>query len=452
MSSESIAIRVEGVGKCYPVYARPADRLRQFLLPRLQRLAGLEPRSYFVEYWALRGASFTVRRGEQIGIVGRNGAGKSTLLQIICGTLAPTTGEVEVSGRVAALLELGAGFNPELTGRENIFLNGSVLGLSRAEIEARYDAIVAFADIPGFIDQPVKNYSSGMYMRLAFSVAVHVEPDVLVVDEALSVGDEAYQRKCHARIRMLRERGTTILFVSHSAGHVTEVCDRALLLDRGELLCSGPAKDVVSRYQKLLYAPAGSADSVRRAIVEERLPPAALVAMAPAQASRSALEEAYWDEGLVPQSTLAYPDRGCRIHDARIETLEGMRVNVLRPGEVYVYAYRAEFDAPAVGVRFGMMVRGMTGIELAGAASHPPSQPVEFVASGSRVEVRFRFRSLLNAGTYFLNAGVVGLHGEEETFLARHLDVAMFRVMRDPLALATGFADLGVEPLLEFHR
>jgi lipopolysaccharide transport system ATP-binding protein len=449
MSSDAAAISVRGVSKCYPVYARPADRLRQFVMPRLRRAAGAAPRRYYDEYWALRDVSFDVYPGEQLGVVGRNGAGKSTLLQIICGTLTPTTGTVAVSGRVAALLELGAGFNPELTGAENIRLNGSVLGLSAEQLDQRFESIVAFADIPGFIEQPVKSYSSGMFMRLAFSVAVHVEPDVLVVDEALSVGDEAYQRKCHARIKTLRDRGTTILFVSHSAGHVTEVCDRAVLLDRGRLLCVGSAKDVVSRYQKLLYSKVGS-DYVDSALStgdggwsngsgKTTLP----------VARRPRLNEAYWDEGLVPESTVVYSSQDCSIHDAHLENLVGDRVNVLRPGEEYVYTYCAVFDRPAAGVRFGMMVRSLTGIELAGAVSHPEGKPLEVVESGVTVRVRFRFRNLLNAGTYFLNAGVVGLQGEEENFLVRYMDVAMFRVMRDPEAISTGFASLDVEPSLE---
>jgi len=456
MSSEPSVIRVEGVGKCYPVYARPADRLRQFVLPHVRDALRMPQRRYYEEYWALRDVGFEVRRGEQLGIVGRNGAGKSTLLQVICGTLRPTVGEVEVMGRVAALLELGAGFNPELTGEENIFLNGSVLGLGGDEIRARYDDIVAFADIPGFIDQPVKNYSSGMYMRLAFSIAVHVEPDILVVDEALSVGDEAYQRKCHARIRRLRDAGATILFVSHSAGHVTEVCDRAILLDHGELLSIGPAKDVVARYQKLIYAPVARQAEIRQSILDGRDASAAASAAAgdahspqAGAAAKPALDEASWEEGLVPKSTVSYPGRNCTIGDARIETLDGRRVNVLRPGDEYVFAYRVEFEAAAVAIRYGMMVRSLTGVELAGAVSHPEAAPVPFAATGSVFEVRFRFRALFTAGTYFLNAGVAGLEGEAETYLARTLDVAMFRVMRDPSRLGTAFVDIGAQARIE---
>lgn len=450
---QELAIRVQGVGKCYPIYDAPADRLRQFVMPPFWRMLHREPVRYHREHWALRDVSFDVRRGEQLGVVGRNGAGKSTLLQIICGTLAPTTGTVNVDGRIAALLELGAGFNPELTGRENVFLNGSVLGLNRAQIEQRYDSIVAFADIPGFIDQPVKHYSSGMFMRLAFAVAVHVEPDILVVDEALSVGDEAYQRKCHARIRRLRDDGATILFVSHSAGHVTEVCDRAILIDQGELLALGTAKQVISRYQKLLYAPPGRAAQVRQALVDGRdattdgRPLPAMPESSPREEPRIAA--ATLEEGLVPTSTVHYPARGCSIGQVRIETPEGERVNVLRPGDEYVYAYRVDFSEAAVAVRFGLMVKSLTGVELAGAVSHPESDPLPQVAAGSSFEVRFRFRNVFNPGTYFLNAGVVGMDGEQETYLARVLDVTMFRVRANPHATATGFLDLVASCTLE---
>jgi lipopolysaccharide transport system ATP-binding protein len=239
MSFDETAIRINGVSKHYLMFERPEDRLKQMIVPRLQRLAGRPPRQYFRDFAALNGISFEVKRGETVGIIGRNGCGKSTLLQVICGTLPPTSGRVEVNGRIAALLELGSGFNPEFTGRENVYLNAAILGLSRRETEARFDAIARFADIGMFIDHPVKTYSSGMYMRLAFAVAINVDPDILVVDEALAVGDEAFSRKCYARIEEIKEKGATILFVSHSAQTVIQLCDRALLLDRGEKILEG---------------------------------------------------------------------------------------------------------------------------------------------------------------------------------------------------------------------
>ena len=195
MSSE-IAIKVENLSKCYHIYDQPRDRLKQMILPRMQRAIGMQPRQYFREFWALKDVSFEVKKGETVGIIGRNGSGKSTLLQMVCGTLNPTSGSIQTSGRIAALLELGSGFNPEFTGRENVYLNGAVLGLSRDEIDVRFDEIAAFAEIGEFIDQPVKTYSSGMMVRLAFAVAINVDPQILVVDEALSVGDELFQRKC----------------------------------------------------------------------------------------------------------------------------------------------------------------------------------------------------------------------------------------------------------------
>src|SRR6185437_4531574 len=271
MSSDEHSIRVEGLGKRYEIYAQPADRLKQMILPRVQRAVHRPARAYFNEFWALRDVNFDVKRGETVGIVGRNGSGKSTLLQMICGTLTPTQGSVSIRGRVAALLELGAGFNPEFTGKENVRLSGLLYGLSDEELRERYQAILDFAEIGDFIDQPVKTYSSGMYVRLAFAVAINVSPEILVVDEALSVGDEAFQRKCFARIDAIRDAGAAVLFVSHSAGTVVELCDRAILLDRGEMLAQGTPKFVVSRYHKLLYSRADKVQEIRESIRYESL-------------------------------------------------------------------------------------------------------------------------------------------------------------------------------------
>ena len=263
MSSDGIAIRVRDVSKHYFLYARPEDRLKQSIVPRLQRLAGRTPAKYYRDFAALNGVSFEVRRGETVGIIGRNGSGKSTLLQIICGTLQPSSGSVEVNGRIAALLELGAGFNAEYTGRENVYLNAAILGLARSEIDQRFEAIARFADIGEFIDQPVKTYSSGMYVRLAFATAINVDPDILVVDEALAVGDEAFQRKCYARIEEIQAKGGTILFVSHAAQTIVQLCSRALLIDGGELLLEGRPKIVTGQYQRLMNASANHADLLK---------------------------------------------------------------------------------------------------------------------------------------------------------------------------------------------
>ena len=243
-----LAIRVQNISKRYQIYDAPLDRLKQFVLPRLRRMAGKAPKKYFREFSALNNVSFEVKAGETVGIIGRNGAGKSTLLQILCGTLTPTDGVVEVNGRVAALLELGSGFNGEFTGRENIFMNAGVLGLNHQEIETRFNDIVAFADIGDFLDQPVKTYSSGMYVRLAFAVVVHVDADILIVDEALSVGDMYFQAKCMAHMKKLMNSGVTVLFVSHDTSAVKALCNRAVYLEQGSVVVSGATNDVVEAY------------------------------------------------------------------------------------------------------------------------------------------------------------------------------------------------------------
>lgn len=240
-----VIIHASGLGKCYHVYERPSHRLLQGLLGGSRR--------YYNEFWALRNIDLTVRRGETLGIIGRNGSGKSTLLQMIAGTMAPTEGNIEVRGRIAALLELGSGFNPEFTGRENIYLNASLLGLKKSEIELRIDSILAFADIGPFIDQPVRNYSSGMVMRLAFSVMVHVDADILIIDEALAVGDAFFTQKCMRFLREFKERGT-LLFVSHDDSAVSGLCDKALWLEGGNARGYGTAKDVVHSYLESIIA------------------------------------------------------------------------------------------------------------------------------------------------------------------------------------------------------
>jgi lipopolysaccharide transport system ATP-binding protein len=251
--NSTVAIDVHDVSKCYHVYAQPADRLKQFVLPRLNRLLPSLGRSrYYREFWSLRSLSFSLVRGEVLGVVGTNGAGKSTLLQLISGVLQPTTGQVQVNGRVAALLELGAGFNPEFTGRENVYLNATLLGMHEHEIDEKFDEIVAFSGIAEFIDQPVKTYSSGMYVRLAFSIATSVDPDILIIDEALSVGDGAFARQSFDRIMDLKARGATILFCSHNVYQVEAMCQRVLWLDRGEVRALGQAAAVCQQYNQFL--------------------------------------------------------------------------------------------------------------------------------------------------------------------------------------------------------
>ncbi len=469
MSSDGVAIRVENVSKHYLMFDRPEDRLKQMVAPRLQRLLGRPPRRYYRDFAALDGVSFEVRRGETVGIIGRNGCGKSTLLQIVCGTLRPSSGTVEVNGRVAALLELGAGFNPEFTGRENVYMNGAILGLARSEIDARFDAIARFADIGLFIEQPVKTYSSGMYVRLAFAVAINVDPDILVVDEALAVGDEAFQRKCFARIEDIQDKGGTILFVSHGAQSIVQLCSRAMLIDRGELILEGQPKTVTSQYQRLVNLSHAEAEPVREEI--RRLNGASSrrgEAGAPRDETASAtgrsaggattgdgrareetpapLLEGY-DPKLVSQSRVEYESHGARIRDPKILNSRGGQVNILEMGRRYTYEYHVDFSIAAAAVGFGMMINTTSGLGLAGAGTGlSRSLRTQHVAKGATAHVRFEFGCALLPGAYFLNAGVMGTADGQERYLHRILDGLAFRVGAQEEQTATGLVDLGVRP------
>lgn len=246
--SSNIAIRVTNLSKRYEIYATPRDRLKQFFLPRLQRIAGNQPMQYFKDFWALKDISFDIKKGETVGIIGRNGSGKSTLLQLICGTLNPTSGNIQVNGRIAALLELGSGFNHEFTGRENIYMSCTLLGMTQQEINNRFDEIAAFADIGDFLEQPVKTYSSGMFVRLAFAVNIMSRPDIMVVDEALAVGDMNFQAKCMTALNRIKNNGSTILFVSHDVGAVKSLCSRGIYLEKGAIKSIGNAPEVAELY------------------------------------------------------------------------------------------------------------------------------------------------------------------------------------------------------------
>jgi len=251
-SDNNIAIRVQNLGKCYQVYPAPSVRLKQAIAGRASRLLGREPRKFGTEFWALRNVDFEIPKGEAFGVIGRNGSGKSTLLQLITGVLNPTEGSVETHGRIAALLELGSGFNPEFTGRENVYLNGMLLGLSRADIDRRFDSIAAFADIGEHLERPIKTYSSGMLVRLAFAVQVQIDPEILIIDEALAVGDALFQKRCFARINRLADEGVTILFVSHDQESVRTVTRRALLLHEGGAVALGTSSETLRAYRRLI--------------------------------------------------------------------------------------------------------------------------------------------------------------------------------------------------------
>jgi lipopolysaccharide transport system ATP-binding protein len=449
------AIRAEGLGKCYFLWNNPQDRLKQALRSALPSWLPLRDKRYYTEFWALRNIHFELGRGETVGIVGRNGSGKSTLLQLVCRTLTPTSGSLQTRGKVSALLELGSGFNPDFTGRENIYMNAAILGLSDDEISERYEQIIDFADIGQFIDQPVKNYSTGMTMRLAFAIAISVEPDILVVDEALAVGDEMFQRKCFSRVQRIQERGGTVLFVSHSSGAVLELCNRAILLDAGELIYAGAPKSVIARYHKLLNAPPEKYHQLREEIRRRSGEDTRHHASNTLQDTKSdgskygaplvrGVGQAFYDPNLVTKSAVFYACRGVRLSDFGIYTLDGHQVNNLVRGEKYIYSYKVDFVQSCFQVRYGMLIKTLAGTELGGAVSRLISEAEPVMEQGTRVVVEWNFTCSLLPGVYFCNGGVLGWQDGAEVYLDRRIDALAFRVQHEPNLRSTATVDLQI--------
>jgi homopolymeric O-antigen transport system ATP-binding protein len=389
-------ITVENLTKAYRIWSHPSARLQSPLLetaakflppgtPFRRSLAARAARG-FRDFFALQEVSFTVRRGEATGIIGRNGSGKSTLLQLVAGTLTPTAGRVAVRGRVSALLELGSGFNPDFTGRENVYLNGAILGLSRREIDARYDAIAAFAEIDEFLDQPVKTYSSGMMMRLAFAVAVNVEPDVLIVDEALSVGDVFFTQKCFEAIRAILQRGATLIFVSHDMAAVQNLCSRALLLHHGRLAFDGRPDDCVARYFSLHQPAAGPAPAVagrHPPVTAEARQTLAAHDLLPAARSR------HGNRRLEFMAAAVLDPQGVPARD--FEMMQQVRIRVL---------LRAREDVPRPSAGIQILDRMANLVFAAGTTQL--QFPLPALAAGSEIVLDFKLTLSLYPGDYTL--------------------------------------------------
>lgn len=426
MSSEP-AILVEGVAKAYRIYAAPSDRLRQAVMPRLRRLFApvlrklgrpLEAPPYFTEHWALRELSFHVERGETLGVIGRNGSGKSTLLQLICGTLTPSQGNINVKGRVAALLELGSGFNPEYTGRENIFLNASVLGLTREETINRLDDILAFADIGDAVDQPVKTYSSGMAMRLAFAVIAHVDADVLIIDEALSVGDAYFQQKCLRWLRGFQQKGT-VLFCSHDYGAILGFCSRAIWLDGGRVRMIGGAKEVSEAYnvfineatQGLAPAPATQGSPGSKLAPVRSAPRSTTTLPAPPASDQPAVFD--W----LNQSQ-SFGSGDARILSVRLTTPDGDEPTWLTGGEDLVVTARVEILADMVSPIIGFHVKDRLGQPILGDNTMSAGVDIpQSLAAGQVLSASFRFHlPLLASGRYSMTfaiaSGTLSTHSQ----------------------------------------
>ncbi len=419
--SSNIAVCAKNLGKCFQIYGKPLDRLRQLFRASRKPL--------YREFWALRGVSFEVNKGEAIGIIGRNGSGKSTLLQLICGTLTLTEGEIEVNGRIAALLELGAGFNPEFTGRENVYMNAAIMGLSREEIDAKYNDIVAFAEIGDFIDQPVKTYSSGMFVRLAFAVVAHLDADILVIDEALAVGDAFFTQKCMRFLREFRERGT-LLFVSHDSAAVTNLCRRAIWLEKGEVRRTGSAKEVCEAYLEAIFeaqqgpsAVAGQNASL--AVKSPRIPVRdQRLAYVNYSRFRNDIEVFAFD----PASG-AFGAGGAKIECAGLASEDGMPLSWIVGGEVVVFWVHVRASREIANPIVGFFVKDRLGQTLFGDNTYLTyARNPQAVASGEVLEARFLFQiPILPAGEYSIAVAVA--EGTQEKHVQHHWihDALLFR-------------------------
>lgn len=400
MSFDDMAIVVEGVAKRFEIFEHPRDQLKQFFLPRFRRWFGFPPKQYFREFWALRDVFMDVRKGESCGIVGLNGSGKSTLLQIITGTLEPTIGRVTVHGRIAALLELGSGFNLEFTGRENVYMNGALLGFSRAQVDAKFASIEAFADIGEHFDQPMMTYSSGMQMRVAFAVATAFDPDILIIDEALAVGDAYFQQKCFHRIERFKEGGGTLLFVSHDANTVKQLCDKVVLLSNGVVLSQGTPKTVIDLYEGLV---AKKTDMSEQEVSIDQGGAGADHAHvhAPGHDDEYVDVNATWTK-----ATTVTTNRDAELVDFRMLDSTRRRVASIESETPLTVRYRVrmnkDFERPA----YGLIVRDRTGRSVFETSTYSMRMADEPVAKGQHVVVEFTFDFNLRAGQYSFSIGV----------------------------------------------
>lgn len=395
-----VLISVDDTSKKYKLYDSPLDRLKESLHPFR--------RKYHRDFWALRDISFEVRRGECFGIIGVNGSGKSTLLQMICGTLRSTIGQVEVNGRISALLELGSGFNPEMPGRDNVYLQGAILGYSRNEMEEKFQRIVDFADIGGFIDQPVKTYSSGMMVRLAFSVAIQVDPEILIVDEALSVGDVFFQSKCFQRLEELRDRGVTILLVSHAMSTILDMCQRVILLDKGRVVCQGDAKTTVEAYTRHVATLNGARDISTAPEDSSTEKPVAEAC----DADGNAKENQERDERI--SGANRYGTGKARLVRYVVNDMDNCKEILVQSAECLkirvTYHVHERIERPLVGIR----INTITGIQIYGNNTTFANTPLQPCSKGDVVEIEFEQHLYLNQGSHLLTLAFAewGEHGK----------------------------------------
>lgn len=425
MERETI-IQLENITKTYRLYKKHSSRVKEAFHPFRKK--------YHTSFQALNDVSLKIKKGETVGLIGRNGSGKSTLLQVICGILTPSAGEVKVNGRISALLELGAGFNPEFTGRENVYLNASILGLEKKEIDDCFQSIEEFADIGEYIDQPVKSYSSGMYVRLAFAVAINVKPDILIVDEALSVGDTLFQSKCYAKFREFQKNGVTILFVTHALSLITQYCDKAFLLDRGVLHLEGEPKDVVDEYNRLLVNCSRleiSKNTQKSGKSEKGI-------------ERSVSMPLLWENmfSLNPNEN-RYGNGRVTITEVGVFTRDGEAVQRLITGNEYQFRMRLEFHDTIETPVFAYTIKDVRGFDITGTNTRFQKIETGTFELGDMIEIVFTQKMILSSGSYILSFGCGGTENGEYVIYERRYDVLSLEVISTNPNV--GFVDLKSE-------
>ncbi|MCI9149316.1 MAG: ABC transporter ATP-binding protein [Lachnospiraceae bacterium] len=417
---DEIAIRIDNVSKLYKLYDKPMDRLKESL--------GFSKKKRYKEHYALSNVSFDVKKGETVGIIGTNGAGKSTILKIITGVLNPTSGNVQINGRISALLELGAGFNMEYTGIENIYLNGTMIGFSREEISQKLDDILAFADIGDFVNQPVKTYSSGMFVRLAFAVAINIEPEILIVDEALSVGDVFFQAKCFHKFEEFKDMGKTILFVSHDMSSIQRYCDRVILLNKGRKAAEDDSKTVIDLYKKLLVSPEGEAVSLAETGTEPNT-------------EAVAEPEGEWkDNFAINPDYIEYGEKKAEIIDFAIVNEMGGCSNVVEEGKEFSVRMKIRFQEDIADPIFAFTIKNVRGVEIAGTNTMYENVNLGTCHAGEVKQVEFRQRAMLAAGEYLLSLGCTGYSGVDFVVFHRLYDVVSINVVSEKRMV--GFFDM----------
>ncbi len=406
------AITVTDVTKMYKMYDKPIDRLKESLHPG--------HKEYHKKFYALNHLSFQVKKGETVGIIGTNGSGKSTILKIITGVLSPTTGEVKVKGNISALLELGAGFNSDYTGIENIYMNGTMMGFSKKEMDRKLQDILDFADIGDFVYQPVKTYSSGMFVRLAFALAINVEPEILIVDEALSVGDVFFQSKCYRRMEEIRQRGTTILMVTHDMGSIIKYCDRVVLLNKGNFVAEGAPGHMVDLYKKIL---ANQMDALKDELEE-------MNDFSGEKSGKPKKAEGLMKEKLtINGNRTEYGDGRAEIYDLGLLDARGNVTNLLLKGENFTIRERIRFYASIQAPIFTYTIKDKKGTELSGTNTMFEGTDIRPVKDGDEYEVSFTQKMTLQGGEYLLSMSCTGFEMGEHVVYHRLYDVANITVI-----------------------